>query len=186
LVSNEINLQQPAINALKEINDFLESNLSEIVTIILEDYVKSQMGLTNVFNASGLSKFLLPISRMPKDGTDWPTVDDMVKQNQRLVVFTSKKDKEASEGLAYQWNYMVENQYGNDGMKDGSCSSRSESSSLDTMSRSLVFQNYFETSPNSTQACADNSSPLIEMMRTCHEAAGKRWPNFIAVDFYQV
>jgi hypothetical protein len=110
LVSNEINLQQPAINALKEINDFLESNLSEIVTIILEDYVKSQMGLTNVFNASGLSKFLLPISRMPKDGTDWPTVDDMVKQNQRLVVFTSKKDKEASEGLAYQWNYMVENQ----------------------------------------------------------------------------
>lgn len=177
---------QPAINALKEINDFLESNLSEIVTIILEDYVKSQMGLTNVFNASGLSKFLLPISRMPKDGTDWPTVDDMVKQNQRLVVFTSKKDKEASEGLAYQWNYMVENQYGNDGMKDGSCSSRSESSSLDTMSRSLVFQNYFETSPNSTQACADNSSPLIEMMRTCHEAAGKRWPNFIAVDFYQV
>lgn len=47
---------------------------------------------------------------MPKDGKDWPTVDDMVKQNQRLVVFTSKKDKEASEGFAYQWNYMVENQ----------------------------------------------------------------------------
>ncbi|KAL1200227.1 PI-PLC X domain-containing protein [Cardamine amara subsp. amara] len=176
---------QPAINALKEINDFLESNLSEIVTIILEDYVKSPQGLTKVFNASGLSKFQLPISRMPKDGKDWPTVDDMVKQNQRLVVFTSKKDKEASEGFAYQWNYMVETQYGNDGMKDGSCSSRSESSSLDTKSRSLVFQNYFETNPNSSQACADNSSPLIDMMKTCHEAAGKRWPNFIAVDFYQ-
>lgn len=71
---------------------------------------KTVLLLCKVFNASGLSKFQLPISRMPKDGTDWPTVDDMVKQNQRLVVFTSNKDKEASEGFAYQWNYMVENQ----------------------------------------------------------------------------
>lgn len=63
-----------------------------------------------VFKASGLSKFLFPVSRMPKDGKDWPTVDDMVKQNQRLVVFTSKNGKEASEGFAYQWDYMVENQ----------------------------------------------------------------------------
>ncbi|XP_033143143.1 PI-PLC X domain-containing protein At5g67130 isoform X2 [Brassica rapa] len=176
---------QPAVNALKEINDFLESNLSEIVTIILEDYVTSSRGLTKVFKASGLSKFLFPVSRMPKDGKDWPTVDDMVKQNQRLVVFTSKKGKEASEGFAYQWDYMVENQYGNDGMNDGSCTNRNESPPLDTKSRSLVLQNYFITNPNATQACADNSSPLIKMMTTCHEAAGKRWPNFIAVDFYQ-
>jgi hypothetical protein len=176
---------QPAINVLKEINDFLESNLSEIVTIILEDYVKSPGGLTNVFKASGLSKFQFPVSRMPKDGKDWPTVDDMVKQNQRLVVFTSKRDKEASQGFAFQWSYMVENQYGDEGLKDGSCFNRNESSPLDTSSRSLVLQNYFGTNPNSTKACSDNSSPLISMMTTCHEAAGKRWPNFIAVDFYQ-
>lgn len=75
---------------------------------------------------------------------------------------------------------------GDEGLKDGSCFNRNESSPLDTTSRSLVFQNYFGTNPNSTQACADNSSPLIGMMTTCHEAAGKRWPNFIAVDFYQV
>ncbi|KAJ4898802.1 PLC-like phosphodiesterases superfamily protein [Raphanus sativus] len=131
---------QPAVNALKEINDFLESNLSEVVTIILEDYVTSSRGLTKVFKASGLSKFLFPVSRMPKDGKDWPTVNDMVKQNQRLVVFTSKKGKEASEGLAYQWDYMVENQYGNDGMNDGSCTNRNESPPLDTKSRSLFYR----------------------------------------------
>lgn len=102
--------QQPAINVLKEIQAFLEANPSEIVTIFIEDYVTSSQGLTKVFNASGLSKYWFPVSRMPNNGDDWPTVDDMAQQNQRLVVFTSKKSKEASEGIAYEWSYVVENQ----------------------------------------------------------------------------
>lgn len=103
-------MQLPAINVLKNMRSFLDGNPSEIITIIIEDYVTSPQGLTKVFKASGLSKYMFPVSRMPKNGEDWPTVDDMVQKNQRLVVFTSKKDKEASEGIAYQWTYMVENQ----------------------------------------------------------------------------
>lgn len=68
------------------------------------------MGLTKVFNTSGLTKFWFPVTRMPQNGGDWPTVDDMVQRNQRLVVFTSKRQKEASERIAYQWKYIVENQ----------------------------------------------------------------------------
>jgi hypothetical protein len=63
-----------------------------------------------VFDAAGLSKFWFPLSQMPKSGGNWSTVDDMVKKNQRLVVFTSNSSKEASEGIAYQWNYVVETQ----------------------------------------------------------------------------
>ncbi|CBI21414.3 hypothetical protein VitviT2T_011026 [Vitis vinifera] len=176
---------QPAINVLKEIQAFLEANPSEIVTIFIEDYVTSSQGLTKVFNASGLSKYWFPVSRMPNNGDDWPTVDDMAQQNQRLVVFTSKKSKEASEGIAYEWSYVVENQYGDDGMIAGSCPNRAESSPMNTKTRSLIIQNYFPDNPNSTEACADNSAPLTSMMKTCYEAAGNRWPNFIAVDFYQ-
>ncbi|CAA2982071.1 PI-PLC X domain-containing At5g67130-like isoform X1 [Olea europaea subsp. europaea] len=176
---------QPAINVLKEIQVFLEQNPTEIVTIFIEDYVTSPQGLTKVFNASGLSNYWFPVSKMPKNGRDWPTVDDMVQDNQRLVVFTSKSSKEASEGIAYEWRYVVENQYGNGGMVPGSCPSRSESSPMNTSSISLVLQNYFPENPNITNACADNSAPLTSMMTTCYEAAGRRWPNFIAVDFYQ-
>lgn len=103
-------LQQPAINVLREIQVFLEGNPTEIVSIFIEDYVSSPRGLSKVFNTSGVSQYLFPLSRMPKNGEDWPTVDDMVQKNQRLVVFTSKSSKEASEGLAYEWNYVVENQ----------------------------------------------------------------------------
>lgn len=106
----EIFFQQTAIDVLKEIGVFLEANPSEIVTIIIEDYVRSPNGLNKVFDAAGLRKFWFPVSRMPKNGGEWPTVDDMVQQNQRLVVFTSKSAKEASEGIAYEWRYLVENQ----------------------------------------------------------------------------
>ncbi|PPE01379.1 hypothetical protein GOBAR_DD01623 [Gossypium barbadense] len=176
---------QPAINVLKEIQAFLEANPSEIITIFIEDYVVSPQGLTKVFNASGLRQYWFPVSKMPKNGEDWPTVDDMVKQNQRLVVFTSKSAKEASEGIAYEWRYVVENRYGDDGMKAGSCPNRAESSPMNTKSRSLILQNYFPSNPNETAACAENSAPLVKMLDTCHKAAGDRWPNFIAVDFYQ-
>ncbi|CAL5378881.1 unnamed protein product [Camellia sinensis] len=176
---------QPAINVLKEIQVFLEANPSEIVTIMIEDYVASPKGLTKVFDAAGLRKFWFPVSRMPKNGENWPTVDDMVRQNQRLVVFTSKSSKEASEGIAYEWRYLVENQYGNGGMKAGSCPNRAESPSMNTKTRSLVLMNYFPDAPEVTQACKHNSAPLISMMNTCYEAADKRWPNFIAVDYYK-
>ncbi|CAK8577481.1 unnamed protein product [Lathyrus sativus] len=178
---------QPAINVLKEIQAFLEANPSEIVTIIIEDYVTSPKGLTKVFDAAGLRKYWFPVSRMPKNGGDWPTVDDMVQKNQRLVVFTSKSAKEASEGIAYEWRYLVENQYGNSngGMKAGSCPNRGESPSMNTTSRSLVLVNYFRDLPDETQSCKDNSAPLLDMVNTCYQAAGKRWANFIAVDFYK-
>ncbi|KAK0582496.1 hypothetical protein LWI29_026199 [Acer saccharum] len=176
---------QPAVNVLKEVQAFLEANPTEIVTIIIEDYVTSPKGLTKVFDAAGLRKYWFPVSRMPKNGGNWPTVDDMIKKNQRLVVFTSKSAKEASEGIAYEWRYLVENQYGNGGMIAGSCPNRAESPPMNTTSRSLVLVNYFPDGPDFTKACKHNSAPLLAMVDTCYAAAGKRWPNFIAVDFYK-
>ncbi|KAK9667101.1 hypothetical protein RND81_14G233200 [Saponaria officinalis] len=176
---------QPAVNVLREIQSFLDTNPSEIITIIIEDYVTAPKGLTKVFDAAGLTKFLFPVSRMPQNGGDWPTVDDMIQKNQRLVVFTSKSSKEASEGIAYEWKYLVENQYGNGGMVAGSCPNRAESPPMNTMSRSLVLVNYFPDVPDVTTACKHNSAPLVSMLNTCYNASGRRWANFVAVDFYK-
>lgn len=175
----------PAIDILREIEAFLSGNPSEIVTVILEDYVQTANGLTTVFTNAGLMKYWFPLSKMPKNGEDWPLVSDMVATNQRLLVFTSVKSKESSEGIAYQWNYMVENQYGDDGMKKGECFNRGESPVLNDTSKSLVLVNYFRSVPIKLLACVQNSDGLSDMLQTCHAAAGNRWANFVAVDFYK-
>lgn len=75
---------------------------------------------------------------------------------------------------------------GNGGLKSGSCPNRAESPAMNVKSRSLLLMNYFPDAPDFVQACKHNSAPLLGMLNTCYEAAGKRWPNFIAVDFYKV
>ncbi|CAN0882047.1 PI-PLC X domain-containing protein At5g67130 [Linum grandiflorum] len=100
----------PTIDSLKEIEFFMSANPSEIVTIILEDYVHADHGLTKVFTDAGLMKYWFPLSNMPTNGGDWPLVSDMVKNNHMLLVFILVKSKETNEDIAYQWNYMVENQ----------------------------------------------------------------------------
>ncbi|KAI4366720.1 hypothetical protein MLD38_022561 [Melastoma candidum] len=176
---------EPALNTLKEIEAFLSANPKEIVTIILEDYVRVPNGLTKVFTDAGLMKYWFPVSNMPKNGMDWPLVSDMVSSNHRLIVFTSICSKEQSEGIAYQWNYMVENQYGGRGTKAGNCRNRAESSPLDDKTKSLILVNFFSSVPIKEVTCHYNSGRLINMLETCHGAAGNRWANFIAVDYYK-
>ncbi|KAG4937506.1 hypothetical protein JHK85_052425 [Glycine max] len=158
-------LYEPALDTLKEIEAFLSANPTEIVTLILEDYVHAPNGLTKVFTDAGLMKYWFPLTSMPRNGQDWPL--------------------EQSEGIAYQWNFMVENQYGDGGRKAGSCPNRAESSPLNDKSKSLVLVNYFRSTPIKPITCEDNSGELINMLQTCFGAAGNRWANFVAVDYYK-
>lgn len=182
---NDFTAFEPALDTFKEIEVFLAANPSEIVTLILEDYVHAPNGLTNVFNASGLLKYWFPVSRMPPSGQDWPLVSDMVATNQRLLVFTSVSSKQSAEGIAYQWNFMVENNYGDDGMDAGKCSNRAESAPLNDNTKSLVLMNYFPSVPVKFTACLQHSQSLVDMVSTCYGAAGNRWANFVAVDYYK-
>ncbi|XP_076887451.1 PI-PLC X domain-containing protein At5g67130-like [Bidens hawaiensis] len=175
---------QPAINTLREVEAFLSSNPSEIVKIIIEDYVHTPKGLTKLFTDAGLDKYWFPVSRMPKKGEDWPTVTNMAQDNHRLLVFTSDSSKEATEGIAYQWRYMVENEPGDPGVKQGSCPNRKESKPLTSKAASLFLQNYFPTMPVQAEACKENSAPLMNMVATCYKSAGNTMPNFLAVNFY--
>ncbi|KAF3533420.1 hypothetical protein DY000_02042389 [Brassica cretica] len=55
---------QPAVNILKEFQVFLDKNKDVVVTLILEDYVKSSNGLSRVFDASGLRNSMFAVRRI--------------------------------------------------------------------------------------------------------------------------
>jgi hypothetical protein len=55
-------------------------------------------------------KYWFPVAKMPKSGGNWPLLKDMISKNERLIVFTSKKAKEASDQIAFEWSYVVESQ----------------------------------------------------------------------------
>ncbi|KAE8667662.1 PI-PLC X domain-containing protein [Hibiscus syriacus] len=155
-----------AICTLKQVEAFLSVNPLEIVTLFLEDYVETPNALSKLFQDAGLMKHWFPVSNMPRNGQDWPLVKYMVANNQRLVVFTSKESKQESEGIAYQWNYVVENQYGDDGEHPRECNNHGESAPLD----------------DNEISGSDKPLPFDSNQRT----AGNRWANFVAVNYYML
>ncbi|KAJ1273588.1 hypothetical protein BS78_06G293500 [Paspalum vaginatum] len=180
----------PALPVLEEIRAFLDSNPSEVVTVFLEDYA-APGSLSNVFNAAGLTKYWFPEAKMPGKGkgegggNDWPLLRDMIADDHRLIVFTSKQGKQGTEGLPYEWDYVVETQYGSQGLvDDGRCPNRAESRPMDSTAQSLVLVNFFTTNPSQSWACGNNSAPLLSRLKACYRASANRWPNYIAVDFY--
>ncbi|RLM85544.1 PI-PLC X domain-containing protein [Panicum miliaceum] len=82
-------VQDTVIDTMREI----EAIPSEIVTLILEDYMRSERGLPKLFLDAGLARYRFPVSRMPRRGGDWLRVHDMVARGHRLLVFTSPRWK---------------------------------------------------------------------------------------------
>ncbi|KAF7019865.1 unnamed protein product [Triticum aestivum] len=179
----EITAFQRASKVFKEVEGFLNANPDEVVTLFVEEYTAAG-ALGKALSAAGLTKYVFPPASMPKDGADWPPLKDMIAQNHRLLVFTSKQGREGSDGAAFQWDYVVETQYGGDGLVVGACPKRAESKPMDSKGQSLVLLNFFTTNPSQSWACVNNSAPLISKLRACYDASAKRWPNYIAVDFY--
>ncbi|KAE9453782.1 hypothetical protein C3L33_14376, partial [Rhododendron williamsianum] len=177
------NDKSPALDLFQEVEEFLTSNPSEVVTLFLEDEVETPNGLAKLFNAAGLTKYMLPLSKMPRHGGDWPRVRDMVAANQRLVVFSSAKTKEESEGIGYQGNFVVEYQYGSQGMDPWMCAKRDGLSPLEKKSKSLVLLNYLLPTRDFWYREKISKDLMLNAIRLCRTIDSDNWANFIDVDY---
>lgn len=99
-----------------------------------------------------------------------------------LIIHTMSQDFFLFFGI----NVDIMSADGKDGMDEGNCPKRAESSALSDRSKSLVLVNHFRTIPIKQATCKDNSEDLINMLSTCYGEAGNRWANFVAVDYYKV
>ena len=172
----------PLEDELQKIESFLAANPNEIVTLILECNVSANE-IENAINNTGLNSYL----HTHQSGLTWPTLQDMITSNERLVVMTDVDDASPSQGwYHYMWDIAVETHYSANSMADFNC----DFNRGDSLNDLFIFNHFITNSVLGTGMASEaeviNANPyFIERVQMCQSEKSK-FPNFITVDFYEL
>lgn len=177
-----------------EILSFLKANPTEIVTVVLEDY--STVPLNDaIVDRAGIGNYVLkPSDWDPIKKNGWPTLQWMIENNKRLIIFTSEaklNNAETTSKYMYpQWKCMVENQYSTLDV-DKAAVEREESLNKKAK-KYLLSINYFGEFSSKLDPRylfkINNTEGITNLINKIYEngLAGKyknRYPNIINLDF---
>ncbi len=123
---------------------FLDDHPDQIVTLILEDYVKDAVPFRKAYTDAGLLPYIYSPT-MHKADKGWPTLGQMIKDKHRLVIFVDNPSSQADDLAFNQWSVMVENQYGTLDVSKA-CQERKDSESVKDV-RTLLLLNWFDDEP---------------------------------------
>jgi len=170
----------PLSDIFNDIKTFLDNNPNEIVTIILECYVTAN-DIEDEINQSGLSSYLYT------HNTVWPTLQNMIDNDNRLVIFTDVDDASSSQNwYHYVWDYAVETHYSVATINDFTCDFNRGDPLND-----LFILNHFITDATLgyglyTESNNVNANPFfINRALDCQNQTNK-FPNFVTVDYYEL
>jgi hypothetical protein len=168
---------EPLENVLNTFFQFMIENPEEVITLILESYVSFDQ-IEPIFEDTGLIQYVHPQS----SSAAWPTLQELIELNERLVVFTDR-DGGAADWYLDVWDFAVETNYSAKTADDFTCDyNRGDPSN------SLFILNHFITWIAGTRYGAHqvNYNPyLIDRAEQCQTETGKL-PNFLTVDFNEI
>ena len=177
------NLKKTFKDALEKIKTFLTNHPTEIVTIQLENYAPNDL-IDAVIKRSNISSLVLKASDWnPVAKKGWPTLQWMIDNNKRLVIFNNKgKTKYCYD----QWKHTIENQYGQ--LDVGKASVERAESMKITKPKYLYTLNFFGKVTSPVNYPDANSSKLRKLINNVFDKGLKgklkgRYPNFIALDY---
>ena len=170
----------PLSDIFNDIKTFLDNNSNEIVTIILECYVTAN-DIEDEINQSGLSNYLYT------QNTVWPTLQNMINNDNRLVIFSDVDDASSSQNWHhYVWEYAVETHYSVGNINDFTC----DFNRGDPLNDLFIF-NHFVTDANLgyglyTESNDVNSNPFFITRALDCQTQTNKFPNFVTVDYYEL
>ncbi|KIW09273.1 uncharacterized protein PV09_00194 [Verruconis gallopava] len=185
---------------LKTVKSFLDANPREVVTLLLTNPDNAPMSdFDAVFKQVGLDKlaFIPSTSPNPLPMASWPTLGDMISQNQRLVVFI---DYGANEKLVPylldEFNYYWETPFDTTDPNFAQCK----------IDRANKLDSSGKSSMNIVNHFLDVEIPFTDILIPDREAAGQtnavsgdgsigaqaslcksiygRYPNVVLIDFF--
>jgi hypothetical protein len=170
----------PLSDIFNDIKTFLDNNPNEIVTIILECYVTAN-DIEDEINQSGLSNYLYT------HNTTWPTLQNMIDNDNRLVIFSDVDDASSSQDwYHYVWEYAVETHYSVADINDFTC----DFNRGDPLNDLFIF-NHFVTDATLGYGLYNESNDVnanpffINRALDCQNQTNK-FPNFVTVDYYEL
>ena len=170
----------PLSDIFNDIKTFLDNNPNEVATIILECYVTAN-DIEDEINQSGLSNYLYT------HNSGWPTLQNMINNNSRLVIFTDVDDASSSQSwYHYVWDYAVETHYSVGNINDFTC----DFNRGDPLNDLFIF-NHFVTDATLGYGLYNESNDVnanpffINRALDCQTQTNKL-PNFLTVDYYEL
>lgn len=167
---------------LMEIKEFLDANPNEVVTLLFETYISANL-MDTVLTQVGL-KSILHVQSL---SDPWPTLQEMIDANKRLVLFSDHNNGQIGQDwYHYMWSFAVETDFDNNALSDFSCEFNRGSANND-----LFILNHFATDPNLGTGRTDLASQansynyFYGRALDCKAETGK-FPNFLTVDFYEL
>lgn len=186
---------------LGEVKSFMDDNPDEVVTILLVNSDDaSASDLAAQYEAAGVDSYSYVPSSASTSST-WPTLQDLISSNTRLVNFVaSLDDNAAAPYLLDEFTYVFENSYENSQFSDFSCTpNRPSGLSSGSVGGRMALMNHFLyqdqafgiQSPNignlTTTNAPGNSTGMLGMqLGQCTREYGGTQPTFVLVDFFNV
>ncbi len=171
----------PLIDYLNQINQFLSDNPNEIVTIIFECYTDAN-SIENVINQSGLNTYLYTHDTT----SSWPTLQTMINNNTRLVIFSDVDDAATNQQwYHYVWDFAVETHYSVNNQNDFNC----DFNRGDSINDLFIFNHFVTTilgTGDENASSVANSNPFFINRALQCQIEKNKFPNFLTVDFYDL
>lgn len=166
----------PLVDTLAVFAEWLEANPTDVLTLIFEAYISGEQTAT-AFAEAGL----LDAVWTQTEGAPWPTLEEMITANRRLVVFSDRRG--GPEWHHFMWDYAWETAFSYPSVEAFDCAPN-----RGDPNNALFILNHFITAPIAQLRYAEeaNQNPLFETRALdCLQRSGQL-PNFVTVDFYSV
>lgn len=171
--------KEPLLSGMRDIKNFLLANPNEVITIIFENHCTHEE-LLQVMDTLEMRDMIYL-----HNGT-WPTLEEMIKINKRLVLMVEFKNDVILEGLLYAWQHTFDSRYDFKNVDEMDCSINRGSTGLKT----FYLLNHWVSGnlglPDKSRAKKTNSWEVLgERTKNCTQEQQHKI-NFLGVDFYDL
>jgi hypothetical protein len=168
------------VDIMQEIKDFLTAHHNAVISIIYQNE-GSNAQLQKAIDSTGLDQMTFVYT-----GGAWPTIQTMVDNNKRLVLFVEQDKLPRAGYLMYAWGNVFDTKYTFNNVSEFDCDVNRGGSGNKELYLINHWLSGFLGLPDKTLAPQANARAQISKRVQECTAANNHFLNYLGVDFYEI